>query len=55
MRNPDTVMCELGQLYDFNKEIARFRIRKTAKPGSDKKDKISCSCQNSLLQKQEVE
>ncbi len=36
MKNPDTVLRELGQLYDFNKEIARFRIRKTEKPAGSK-------------------
>ena len=36
MKNPDKVLRELGQLYDFNKEIARFRIRDVAKTADDK-------------------
>ena len=40
MKNPDTVLRELGQLYDFNKEIARFRIRKSEKPNAGEKKAV---------------
>ena len=32
MKSPEAVFNELGKLYDFYKEIARFRFRKTRKP-----------------------
>ena len=32
MTSPETVFNELGKLYDFYKEIARFQFRKTRKP-----------------------
>jgi len=31
MKSPDVVFNELGKLYDFYKEIARFRLKKTRK------------------------
>jgi hypothetical protein len=31
MKNPDAVLRELGQLYDFQQEVARFRFRKKTK------------------------
>ena len=27
MKNPETVFRELGQLYDFQRELAKFRFR----------------------------
>jgi hypothetical protein len=32
MKSPDVVFNELGKLYDFYKEIARFQFRKRRKP-----------------------
>ena len=37
MKNPDAVLRELGQLYDFYKEIARFRMKKSEKPNAIEK------------------
>jgi hypothetical protein len=34
MRNPDAVLRELGQLYDFQKELAKFRFK--MRPTSNK-------------------
>jgi hypothetical protein len=31
MKSPEAVFNELGKLYDFYKEIARFRLKKTRK------------------------
>jgi hypothetical protein len=31
MKNPDAVLRELGQLHEFQQELARFRFRKTPK------------------------
>jgi len=31
MKNPDVVLRELGQLYDFQQELAKFRFRKRPK------------------------
>jgi len=34
MKNPDAVLRELGQLYEFQQQLAKFRFRK--KPASNK-------------------
>ena len=31
MKNPDAVLRELGQLYDFQRELAKFRFKKKPK------------------------
>jgi len=32
MRKPDAVLRELGQLYDFYRELAKFRFKGKGKP-----------------------
>lgn len=32
MKKPDAVLRELGQLYDFRKELAKFRFKGKGKP-----------------------
>lgn len=34
MKSPDAVFRELGQLYDFYREIAKFRLMDKEKPGA---------------------
>ena len=35
MKKPDAVLRELGQLYDFQKELSKFRFRDRQKPSED--------------------
>lgn len=39
MKSPDVVFRELGQLYDFYREIAKFRFKSEGKKGSDESPK----------------
>jgi hypothetical protein len=35
MRDPDAVLRELGRLYDFQKQLAKFRFTGSPKPSKD--------------------
>ena len=32
MKKPDAVLKELGQLYDFHRELSRFRLKQKREP-----------------------
>jgi hypothetical protein len=53
MKSPDVVLNELGQLYDFYKEIAKFKLKRTESPekgglGENRRDAVPQKQSSSL-------